>query len=161
MGRNKEQDDADQARHESEFQNNIRRQEEDRRREEQKRLVGQQKKDMISLYGEQARGDLQDKLQKNTKSASARGLLYSGIKQGGEATARQETAGDVARYTRDVNQASDENMGKLGQETAQSGLQRFGQDVSNSQQQYAQALERRKSNPAGEFGKAAGSLLSF
>lgn len=120
---------------------------------------------MINLYGEQSREALGNSLTQNKKSASSRGLLYSGIKQGADASARGQQAGDVASYTQRTNRAADDEMGSLSSEAAASGLKSYGENIVTSQDAYADALERKRNNPAASIGKAvgqaAGQFLPF
>lgn len=129
-------------------------------REEQARVVAQQKQDMINLHGEQSRDTFNKTLGENKKSAQSRGLLYSGIKQGADYGAAGNQASDEAGYAQRVNQSSEGQLNDLKNQSAQAGLQSYGNDIQHEQTLYNDALERKKSNPAGAIGSALGNVAS-
>lgn len=129
--------------------------------------VGNQKNAMINQYGDQARRGLADSILKSKRAAGARGLLYSNQLQGDIASQRSQAAGAMAGYRSKVNEASDEQLGQLAQQSAQRGLQTYGSNIQSNQQQYQDALQRYKQRAGmlGDIGKgigsAAGAFLPF
>lgn len=120
--------------------------------------VNNKKQEMINLQQETGREDFNNSLQKNRENASSRGLLYSGIKEGADYDSARAQAGNEASYQQQVNEAADTELGDLDKNFANTSLQNYENRISQSQNAYQQALQRRQGNSAGSIGQAIGSI---
>ena len=146
-------------------------QKDDEERARQKQLqdeMNQRKGNLISSYSDTLRGKLAGDLAGNTRNANARGLLYSGLKSGGETELKAKAGSDYGNYVAGVNAADDEQLtdaeGQLGQNRATMAgqqIQNYGLDVYQNLANYEANLERRRRNlgMTTNIGQAAGGLL--
>lgn len=128
--------------------------------------VANQKNALINQYGDSARRGLANSLAQTQRDANKRGLLYSGQHEGARADLRSQAAGDMASYRTQVNQAADDQLGALTEQSARRGLQSYETDINKNVSEYQDALKRYK-NRQGAFGAlgdaamAVGTLLPF
>lgn len=92
-------------------------------------------------------------------------MLYSGLKQGGEAGVNQQAAQALGGGMQGAAAGEEQAQSGLEMEGAQAGIRQYGAGIEREQRLYADRLEKWKSNPAGEIGssvgKLAGSFLPF
>lgn len=113
---------------------------------------------MINLYGEQSRQSADQGRQDVRKQASARGMLYSGIRHGGEADVNRQAAQGLGEAMQGAAAGEQAQQAGLEMQGAQAGLRQYGADMNREQKLYMDRLEKWKSNPAGEIGSAVGKL---
>lgn len=77
-----------------------------------------------SQIGDAARVGLEDQLGGIREQASGRGLLYSGLRQAGEAGARAQMGADVARGTAQANRALEDQAWGAEQQALQNMMQK-------------------------------------
>ncbi len=88
-------------------------------------------------------------------SANSRGLLYSGLKQGQEATAGGENAANLARQRAGINEQSQAISNRMNQSAIQSGL-----EMQGAQQQMADQNYQTQLGQAQQKQQAAKGLIS-
>lgn len=106
--------------------------------------VGNQKNALINQYGDQARRGLANSMAQAKRDANRRGLLFSNQLETAKADMGAQAAGDMASYRTKVNQASDDQLGNLATQSAQQGMQSYGNQITQNQNDYGDALRRRK-----------------
>lgn len=158
MGKSREQEDADTVSAQAEQARKASEDENRRRTAEQRKLVDQQKQDMINLSGEQARQGAASGQSQVRKSASSRGMLYSGMRQGGEQAASAGAAQGLSQATQEASQGAESKQFDLNAGGMKSALTSYGQNMSQEQAAYQRRLEEWKTNPAGQIGSALGKI---
>lgn len=122
--------------------------------------VGNQKNALINQYGDSARRGLANSLLQTQRDANKRGLLYSGQHEGARADLRSQAAADMAGYRTQVNQAADDQLGSLAQQSAQRGLQTYQTGINQNVTQYQDALKRynQRKGMFDAIGEGVGKL---
>jgi hypothetical protein len=114
---------------------------------------------MFSQAKEGRRRNLAQTMTGVQRGANRRGLLYSGLRAGEEAGARQRTATGMAQDKEKINQQTEAKAAQMEQQAATAGLgtQQMGIDAKSDA--YNQALQSRRDKLAAQRGlfQAAGS----
>lgn len=109
---------------------------------------------------ESARQGLSQKLANIRSGANSRGLLYSGLRQGAEAGAGSDAAGQVAQERAQINTAVEDQANSLDSQALNSAfsVQKAQQELNDSA--YQDALKRKSQGMSlmGMVGGAAGSI---
>lgn len=122
--------------------------------------VQNQKSQLINQYGDNARMQLAQGLAGVRTGANSRGLLYSGLRQGAEENLRDRTAGQMAQYRTNVNQAADDKVNDYAGQQANLGLQQQNSENQARLNDYQMALKDRGQRQAtgAAIGSAVGAI---
>lgn len=121
-----------------------------------------------------ARGKLQGDLQQNKEDASKRGLLYSGVKAGTDASAKSYQSGQLASQIQGINNeansqadAKDKMAGAARSGADASQLSNTQNQISQNQSTYQQALQQQQNQNnfwqslLGGVGKVGGAIAGL
>jgi class 3 adenylate cyclase len=143
-------------------------QEDPRLTEQRKKMMGEAKEFRANLpkytgerYAQAAQlgqETLQDTTKNIKQNANRRGLLFSGMRQGQEASARGRMASMLAGQRAEINREAQDLAGAKEEAAAQTGLAGFGDAIQRSDNLYKQALDQemaRRKNMA-QLGQGVG-----
>jgi hypothetical protein len=128
--------------------------------------AGTNAQDLGNLDAADQRKKLASGLAGIRQGASSRGLLYSGLREGDEATAHADTAASIAQNRAGINrQVEDSTYGQeLGSLNSLNSLRQA--EIQRAQMMYDQAIANYQQQQAagsglfGAFGRTGGSLKS-
>lgn len=109
-----------------------------------------------TIQGEEGRQGLARKLTDIKRSASSRGLLYSGIKQGADQEVASSTASDLANKSYSTNKSLENQAQKMENSAIESGMKGLEAKQQAAQQSYQMALQRRQAQQQGQAGLLGG-----
>lgn len=118
-------------------------------------LPGYQEKS-LGVQQDSLRRDLAKNLAGVDRSSNRRGLLYSGLREGGRAQAIGGYGSALAQRRAGINDASEQMASGMEDRAIQADIQRVGLENQGNQSAYQAALARREGNNAGMAGLMGG-----
>lgn len=109
----------------------------------------------------QAKNSIAEKQREIKRLANRRGLLYSGLRQGSEASASAQIASKAASQKAKVAPELEQLAETLEQQAAKVAQANFADDLSLASQVYDRALAEARSRmeQLGQFGEVAGTVV--
>lgn len=128
--------------------------------------VDTQKGRLMAQAEESGRGQLAEQLAGVKRGAQSRGLLYSGLKQQGDASSYGQYAAQLGQQAAGYNQQARDKMATYKGEQVNRGLDQYQLDQEKAAADYTSALNKRKlaqsqQGEGAKTGAAVGGALGM